>query len=94
MREDEDCELVFVQDDAECNEDYYDEYEDNRCEDYGEVDSDRGRREKTNTEMADVNSDYRRVEEQISSNEQEDAEEREQNRYIDSEGHSGLRCRR
>ena len=41
---DEDCELVFVQDDAERDEDYYNEYEDNRCEDYedyGEVDSDR-----------------------------------------------------
>ena len=41
---DEDCELVFVQDDAKRDEDYYDEYEDNRCkdyEDYGEVDSDR-----------------------------------------------------
>ena len=37
---DEDCELVFVQDDAERDEDYYDEYEGNRCkdhEDYGEV---------------------------------------------------------
>ena len=28
--EDEDCELVFVQDDAERDEDYYDEYEDYR----------------------------------------------------------------
>ena len=68
----------FVQDDAECDEDYYDEYEDYRCEDYkgyGEVDSDRGRREKTNTEITDANSDDRRVEKQISSNEQEDAEE-------------------
>ena len=27
-REDEDCELVFVQDNAECDEDYYDECED------------------------------------------------------------------
>ena len=87
-REDEDCELVFVQDDAERDEDYYDEYEDNRYEDYGEVNSDRGRQEKTNTEMSDANSGYRRVEEQISSNEQEDAEEREQSRYTDSEGHS------
>ena len=89
--EDKDCELVFVENDAEHNEDYYDEYEAYRCEDfedYGEVDSDRGRREKTNTEIADANSDDRKVEEQISSNEQEeDAEEREQSRY-NSEGNS------
>ena len=52
------------------------------------MDSDRGRREKTNTEIADANSDDRRVEEQINSNEQEeDAEEREQSRY-NSKGHS------
>ena len=73
-REDKDCELVFVENDAEHDEDYYDEYEAYRCEDfegYGEVDSDRGRREKTNTEIADTNSDDQRVEEQISSNEQE-----------------------
>ena len=90
-REDKDCELVFVENDAEHDEDYYDEYEAYRCEDfegYGEVDSDRGRREKTNTEIADANSDDRRVEEQISSNEQEeDTEEREQSRY-NSEGNS------
>lgn len=90
-REDKDCELVFVENDAEHDEDYYDEYEAYRCEDfegYGEVDSDRGRREKTNTEIADANSDDRRVEEQISSNEQEeDAEEKEQSRY-NSEGNS------
>ena len=72
-------------------EDYYDEYKDYRCEDYKdycEVDSDRGRQEKTNTEIADANSDDRRVEEQISSNEQEEnAKEREQSGY-NSEGHS------
>ena len=45
-REDKDCELVFVENDAEHDEDYYDEYEAYRCEDfegYGKVDSDRGR---------------------------------------------------
>ena len=71
-REDKDCKLAFVENNAERDDDYYDEYEDYRCEDYEdyrEVDSDRGRREKTNTEIADVNSDDRRVEEQISSNE-------------------------
>ena len=47
-REGEDCELVFVENNAERDEDYYDEYKDYRCEDYedyedyGEVDSDRG----------------------------------------------------
>ena len=74
-REDEDWELAFVENNTECDDDYYDEYEDYRCEDYkgyGEVDSDRGRQEKTNTEIADVNSDDLRVEEQISSNEQEE----------------------
>ena len=86
--EDEDCKLVFVESNPECDEGYYDEYEDYRCKDYGEVDSDRRRREKTNTEIVDVNNDDQRVEEQISSNEQEeDAEEREQSGY-NSEGHS------
>ena len=41
------------------------------------MDSDRGRREKTNMEIADANSDDQRAEEQVSSYEQEDPEERE-----------------
>ena len=73
-----------VQNDAECDKDYYDEYEDYGCKDYkdyGKVDSDSERREKTNTEIADANSDDRRMKEQ------EDAEEREQSGY-NNEGHS------